>query len=309
VVITILILVIMFALYRMQVFLGNGGTQLPNRLQGKQPEFQAEHLESVLELDTPPGNVAVARDGRVVFNFHPEYSHPSGAKIAQCKPISLPHLTPPLDRPLCSEWTKHPATEHVSSVLSVRIDSQDRLWLLDFNNHAFVGRAALVMFELDMTGGENDVFKYRHEFGVDVAPRGSFLNDFQISPDGEWIYVADTALVGSILGVAAPALLVYHVPTRTTRRVLSGHPSMLVDNSLLMTVRDKAGAFPQKLGPFTMRIGVDSIALDRQGKFLYYGAVTSGTLYRIDTEMLRNADKGDTELAQAVEVSSSSWRN
>ena len=73
-----------------------------------------------------------------------------------------------------------------AGVLSLRIDSLDRLWLLDFADHALAGPAAIVMFELTIDHGPgSDTFGFRHEFSRAVAPFGSFLNDFMVDPDGE----------------------------------------------------------------------------------------------------------------------------
>lgn len=52
---------------------------------------------------------------------------------------------------------------------------------------------------------------------------------------------------------------------------------------------------PLRLGPFGARVHVDSIALDRGraeppagvGRGLFLGAVTSGTLYRVDASAVR----------------------
>jgi hypothetical protein len=172
--------------------------------------------------------------------------------------------------------------------------------------HGVTGRPALLVYQLGFRGNE-DEFLYRHEFDKSVAPFGSMLNDFQISPDGEHIYIADTCIVGTIIGTCAPGLLIHHVPTRTTRRVLAGHSSMLPEKSVMMTLRghdqDLGGtkSWPLRLGPFVMQLGVDSIALDRKGEWLYYGPVTSSYLFRIRTSLLRDAALDGAELSAAVE--------
>ncbi|HNO26369.1 MAG TPA: L-dopachrome tautomerase-related protein, partial [Leptospiraceae bacterium] len=48
--------------------------------------------------------------------------------------------------------------------------------------------------------------------------------------------------------------------------------------------------------------GVDSIALDKKGQWLYYSAVTSEKLYRIHTSHLLNASMPAKELENKVEV-------
>ena len=87
----------------------------------------------------------------------------------------------------------------------------------------------------------------------------------------------------------------------STRRVLAGHPSVLPAPGLAMVVRDAAGAWPQQLGPWTMAIGVDSLALDRAGVWLYYAPVSNGVLYRVPAAALRDAALDDAALAARVE--------
>lgn len=265
--------------FRMAFVLGFGGSPLPDMLSHLEPMLPPSALQPVVELTTPPGNLAVARDGRVIFNFHPEYAEPSGAKIAECRPDASGS---------CGiKWTTHPATKRVKTVLSLRIDRQDRLWLLDFAEHATTSAPALLAYKLGEDGA-SDTFLYRHEFGKDVAPFGAMLNDFQVAPNGDDIYIADTAIVGSIAGSCAPALLWHHIPTKTTRRLLAGHYSMRVQPGVSMAVHGHDRVYPQKLGPFSMAIGVDSIVLDRTGEWLYYGPVTGSVLFRIKTSALRS---------------------
>jgi len=47
------------------------------------------------------------------------------------------------------------------------------------------------------------------------------LNDFQVDPAGEHVYIAETSPIRQ-----RPALVVYDVARRTSRRVLDGHPSV-----------------------------------------------------------------------------------
>ena len=42
---------------------------------------------------------------------------------------------------------------------------------------------------------------------------------------------------------------------------------------------------PPSLSP---QVNLDSIALDSRGEYIYYGAMSSGTLWRIPTVYLRN---------------------
>ena len=55
------------------------------------------------------------------------------------------------------------------------------------------------------------------------------------------------------------------------------------------------------LGLFPLRIGVDSIALDRRGEWLYYGPFSGDRLYRVATRDLRDPTLAPEALAARVQ--------
>lgn len=83
------------------------------------PLFGMDALEAVAELDMPPGNLAVSKDGRLFFNYHP-FSGPQDSSVFELingKPAPYPN----------AEFQNN-----FHKVLGMFIDSQDRLWTLDF---------------------------------------------------------------------------------------------------------------------------------------------------------------------------------
>jgi hypothetical protein len=78
-----------------------------------------------------------------------------------------------------------------------RIDRQGRLWTLDNANHG-LGQPRLLAF--DLASGE---LVQRHDFPRQLAPRGSHLNDLQVTPDGRHVLIADASIFG--LDLAHPA--------------------------------------------------------------------------------------------------------
>jgi hypothetical protein len=82
------------------------------------PVMSSKDLEVVAELPIPPGNIAVSSKNRIFFNFHPEYS-PAIIKVAE-----LTSKTTYAPFPSLAFQSKF------VTVLSMRIDRQDRLWLL-----------------------------------------------------------------------------------------------------------------------------------------------------------------------------------
>jgi sugar lactone lactonase YvrE len=66
-------------------------------------------------------------------------------------------------------------------------------------------------------------------------------------------------------------------------------------------VMNAAGRDMVVLGVYTLRIGVDSITLDRSGEWLYYAPVNGDRMFRIATAALDDASLSPAALAAKVE--------
>jgi hypothetical protein len=222
----------------------------------------------VAKLDTPPGNLAVSPSGRVFFNFHPEYN--PTVKIAELLDgdVSSPS----------SSWKAYPNVEFQSSittVLSMRLDSlHDRLWLLDFGLHGFKSTPKLVSLSII----SNTVYS-TYNFPSDVASMGSMLNDFSISKNGQLLYIADTSILAM-----TPAIIVYSVEGNFSYRLLSSFSSLYGQSSFFDVNHHNIG-----FGPLGMKINVDSIALSRDNRALYFAPLTGSELLCVDTALVHAA--------------------
>jgi sugar lactone lactonase YvrE len=173
---------------------------------------------------------------------------------------------------LYSPYVPFPSMEfqhELVTCLSIRIDRQERLWMLDFGQHGMSANAKIYAF----TTGSEPSLVLNHTFPSAVAGFGSMLNDFQVDPIGRYVYIADTSAVAT-----TPAIVVFDSQLGISYRLLSNHQSMHGD-SILVTVQ----GYSLQIGPFGFKFGVDSIALTRDGEQLYYGAVTNDKLYKLPT--------------------------
>jgi sugar lactone lactonase YvrE len=219
------------------------------------PLLGEQALEEVLAYPEPIGNVAVSADGRLFFTVHPE-SKPAGNRLL--------------------EWVEGAAVPYPSgtvqphlfdTVLGIVIDRQNRLWTIDSGNHGF-RQARLIAFDLDSGSIVHD-----YEFGSEIAPAGSFLQDLQVTADGTTVFIADASIWRK-----SPAIIVYDIGTRSVRRVLESHPAIEAQNYLIRTPeRDMRFA----AGLVDLKVGVDGIALDTDNRWLYFGAMNNGDLYRV----------------------------
>ncbi len=264
-------------LLTVRLMYGGGREGFPDRT--GEPLFSADVMETVAETEYPPGNIAVAPDGRVFFTLHPE-GRP---------PVNVVHWTGQEAVPWPSADYQPGGSEPLAfqEILSLRIDQQNRLWVLDNAVHG-TGQPRLLAFDLD-----SRELLFRHDFAPDIMPLGSHANDFQVDAEGRYVYIADASLFRK-----QPALVVVDVQNGSSLRRLDSHPSVLPEDWIPVV----AGRSMQVLGLFTVAPGVDSIGLDRQGEWLYYAAVNAGRMYRLPAATLRDPNVSEEQLSQAVEV-------
>lgn len=250
-----------------------GGEPYPD-LSGE-PTFGTEALEVVVTSPEPIGNLAVSPDGRVFYTIHPE-SRPEGAKLLEWVD-GAPQAFPTDD-----------AQALLDTPLGVAIDQQNRLWVIDHGNHA-TGQAKLLAFDLD-----SGAVVHEHAFDSSVAELGSFLQDLQVDSTGTHVYIADVSFWRQ-----NPGLVVYDVASGEARRVLESDPSVAPQDWLIRNPTKDMSFFG---GLVVLKPGVDGIAIDRNDEWVYFGAMTHDTMYRVKVSDLLDASLSDGALSARVEA-------
>jgi sugar lactone lactonase YvrE len=254
---------------------GGGHTNFPDRT--GEPRLPESALEIVAELPTPPGNIAVAPDGRVFVTLHPE-AHPDLKVVelagGQMKPF-----------PSLAFQDQREEPKAFDNVLSIRIDRQNRLWALDNGTHG-LHPARLLAFDLG-----SGALVHEFVFPREIAGLGSHLNDFQVSNDGAHIFIADASFFAK-----KPALIVYDVDSHRARRLLQRHKSVTPDFFTPVVQGRKMELF----GLLSIRPDVDSIALSRNGEWLLFAPVTSRKIYGMPVAALLDDKLGDVDLGKRV---------
>ena len=237
------------------------------------PILPQDALEEVLSYPLPIGNVAVSETGRIFFTVHPE-ARPQGNKLLEFTDgAAVPY--PDIRR----------QAELFDTVLGVAIDRLNRLWTIDHGNHG-MRSARLLAFDLDSGEVIHD-----HRLPEEMAPAGSFLQDLQVSADGRTVIIADASFWRK-----HPAIIVYDTESATARRVLESHPSVAAEKYVI-THGDREMRFFG--GLVALRGGIDGIALGSE--WLYYGALSGSSLYRVRLRDLRNVELPPAQLAKRVE--------
>jgi sugar lactone lactonase YvrE len=271
--IVILALVPVLAVGALRLYFG-GGTAYANL--SSAPAIGESGLQLVLAHPEPIGNVAVSAAGRVFFTLHPE-ARPEGPRLLEwrndrAEPFPEPELQAAI----------------FETPLGIVVDRQERLWVIDSGRH---GLSRPRIIALDLASGR---VTHEHVFPRSVAPRGSFLQDLQVDPAGRVVYVADTSFWRK-----SPALIVYDSATRRARRVLERHPSTLPQD---WTIRTPMREMRFLGGVVAFKPGLDGIALDPAGQWLFYGGMAHDTLYRVPTGALLNDQLAPEELARRIEA-------
>ena len=248
-----------------------GGEPLPDMT--TTPLLDASAVELVFSYPEPIGNVAVNRDGRLFFTVHPE-ARPEGNKLLELVDgAAVPFPEGAMQQDL------------FDTVLGVVIDSNDRLWTIDHGNH---GLRVPRLIGVDLANGE---IVRNQPIDESIAPKGSFLQDLQVSRDGNTIVIADASFWRK-----KPAIIVYDVKTGEARRVLESHASVAGEN---YTITSEGRTMTFMGGLLSLKGGIDGIAL--HDEWLYYGALSGASLYRVRLADLRDRSLPDSQLAARVE--------
>jgi sugar lactone lactonase YvrE len=251
------------------------------------PPVQRGALFEYPTFNDQPTGIAVSREGRIFVSF-PRWGKDPLYSVAEM--LAGGSLRPYPDAGW-NRWgtdeKRHPEA-HFVCVQSVYVDAANRLWLLDPAAPGFTGvlpgGAKLLQVDLSTNRVERVI-----RFDPSVAPPTSYLNDVRIDPKGDTAYITDSG---------TGAIVVVDLKKGTSRRLLYDQPSTRAEPGYVPVIggkelRDQLGRVPQ--------IHADGLALDREGEYLYFHALTARTLYRIKTAVLKDPGLSEADVAKQVE--------
>lgn len=238
-------------------------------------ETNTIELVAKLDKNTPPGNIAIGPDGRIFLSVHEFYSKP--LRIVELLPDGS---TKPYPN---NEWAYAAQGKQrggLYGVLGLNVDKQGVLWMLDTSGNDYSGRLI----------GWNTKTEQLHRviyLAKPVIKDSSFLNDLAIDTTHNAIYIADTG-TGSII--------VVDLKTGLARRVLESADATKAEQ--LDMVIDKRVV---RFGDQPARLGINPITIDHRDEFVYFGAMTGTSLYRIATKALLNPALTEQELVSHIQ--------
>ncbi|RPD94236.1 gluconolaconase [Candidatus Pantoea deserta] len=239
-----------------------------------------------------PTGVTVTEGGRIFVNF-PRWGDDVPFTAGEVKGD---RVVPWPDAEVNIADNHHPAT-HLLSVQSVVADGKGRVWLLDTAAPGFsrpvAGGAKLVAVNLQTNRIEKTLV-----FPASVIKPATYVNDmrfdFRVGKAGV-AYVTDSSLSG--IG----AIIVIDLDSGKAVRRLEGDRStspepgfspVVEGETLLQRHADGTTA------PFS--VASDGIAISPDGKTLYYSPLSGRHLYSVSTDLLRDPDVSEAQLAAAV---------
>ncbi len=240
-------------------------------------------LDVRYRLSHGPAGMTFAPNGNVILSLH-QFFNPRD-RVVEITPDGEvnPFPTLPISRALDG------APFILDSVQGIQSDHRGVIWMLD-NGRRGESTPKLVGWHYK----DEKLYQIVHLPAPATGPN-SILADLAVDPEEDFIYASDPAPGG------APALIVVDLESGLARRVLENHASVTPKNLQLridngpVEVRRIDGSLADP------GAGVNAIAVDRKGEWLYFGPMKGRILYRIPTEILQDRSLDPAEVAAAVE--------
>ncbi|RZK15448.1 MAG: hypothetical protein EOO56_22810, partial [Hymenobacter sp.] len=245
-------------------------------------------LTIVAEIDAPQVTGVAVAPGDKVFAFSPRWDYNPTFPVALVTGKNT--LAPYPDAGWCM-WNDSVKTEPLKHWICPQagyVDTQGMLWIVD---PAAPGLKFIVPGgpKLVKTDPKTSQVVQTIAIPESVAPHKSYLNDVRIDLVHNYAYMTESG---------NGSLVVVDLKTSKSRALLVHHTSTMPVPGFVTKAQGHGLYQPDgKPGQFK----ADGIALSFDMQYLYYRALSGHELYRIKTEVLRNAALTEAQVAAAVE--------
>jgi sugar lactone lactonase YvrE len=171
-------------------------------------------------------------------------------------------------------------------VQAVWVDDQDNLWVVDpaAPKMEKVYRDSHKVVKINLKNNQVErIYPFKNTVGPDT-----YLNDIRVDTRRHTAYLTESK---------SGSLVVLDTDSGKARVVLQDHPSTKAESDAKLVFDGEE----LKRNGKPMQVQADSIALSREGDWLYYKALSGRKLYRVKTEALRNPQLPPAQLATKVE--------
>lgn len=233
-------------------------------------------LEKLIRLDYPPGNVAVAPNGHVYFNYHP---------IARAGRFSTATVFEWADGKI-TPFPSAEAQKDFQGIFGMTIDNQNRIWLIEPASLDFQ-HTRLWAFDL--------ATRQRVAYFEFPGKEAQFAQDLRVTADGKYVLLAHTG----VLRFSAPKLIVFSVEDHSFRTALAETPCTSPEDWLMQT---PFGVYRMGYGLVNVAAGLDGIEISPEQKWVYLAGMTNSHLCHVPLSSVLDANIAPSELAKKVEV-------
>ena len=250
-----------------------------------------DQLDAVEQAPCGPGGLAITPSGDYLISCH-QFFHPTYSVLR----LNRDGIWEPF--PNIEMNTPAPGNQlALDSVLGIVCDDEGIVWMLDNGRRS---QTAAKLVGWDTTKGKTGALHRAIPFVAPAVLKTSFLRNLVLDPQEPFIYISDPAL-----GEDA-ALIVVDLVTGLTRRVLQGHYSVQPDPNVSLELDGKPVEAKSQDGRSVQPLaGVSPLAIDSEGQWLYFGPMHGRTLYRVQTEFLRDPSLAPNQLSAKVQGFSS----
>ncbi len=251
----------------------------------------SDGLDAVEQAPCGPGGLAITPSGDYIISCH-QFFHPTYAVLR----LNRDGIWEPF--PNIQMNTPAPGNQlALDSVLGIVCDEDGVVWMLDNGRRS---QTAPKLVGWDTTKDESTALRQVINFVAPTVLKTTFLRNLALDPEKPFIYISDPAM-----GPDA-ALIVVDLKTNLTRRVLQGHYSVQPDPTVSLELDGKPVEAKSQDGKSVQPLsGVSPLAVDAEGKWLYFGPMHGRTLYRVETQFLQDPTLDPNQLSAKVQGFSS----
>jgi sugar lactone lactonase YvrE len=237
---------------------------------------EAFTLEKLIQLDYPPGNLAVADNGDVYFNYHPL------AKAERFAPATVFKWSDGKIEPFPSLE----AQKGFQGTFGMTIDKQGRIWFVEPASLDFK-HTRISAFDLKT--------KKRVEFFEFPEGQASYAEDIRVTSDGKYVILPNPGL----FRFTTSSLVIYSVLDHTFHSIKSDHPSLSPEDWIIRTPYG-----PDRLlwGLINFAVGIDGIEISEDQKWLYLAPMTNSRLFRVPLAVVLNPSISAEAFDRSVEA-------
>ncbi len=243
----------------------------------------------VASFDQQVTGVAVSKTGRIFVNF-PRWERDVPISVAE---VMKDGSLKPYPDAAWNSWSNlKPLSlaDHFVCVQSVTVDPQGFLWVVDpaAPGNEFLKPGGVKLVKIDLS--TNKIVRI-YPLDASIMPQGSYLNDVRVTPNGATAIMTDSGQRG--------ALIVLDTATGSARRVLDGDPRTQVERGVVPVVDGHELRRPDHRAP---SFAADGIAIDAEGKYVYWQALSGRTAYRAPIAVLASHTATPQTIAAKVET-------